>query len=278
VEQSHRHSIGVVSYLNARPLVEGLEREASVRLVSDVPSRLVARLLSREVELALVPAIDYQTSPEELVVLPAGAIGSDGETFTVRVFSQDPLETLDEVEVDGDSHTSVALLRILFSRRFGRTIRTRRVQMPRRPDAWDRPGDLPRAVLMIGDKVVAAAPPASLYPHQLDLGQAWRELTGLPFVFALWMASPGSDLGEIPRLLSSTLDRNLRRIPEIASRHAAEAGWPEDLARRYLGEILTYTAGPRELEAVQLFWRLAHEEALTPHLRALKTLPVPARV
>ncbi|NOZ93563.1 MAG: menaquinone biosynthesis protein [Acidobacteria bacterium] len=274
MERSNRPAIGVVSYLNARPLVEGLESDPRVRLVRDVPSRLIARLLSGEVDVALCPAIDYQTSPEELAILPAGAIGSDGETLTVRVFSRVPLDALREVEVDGDSHTSVALLRILFARSFGRTLRTLPAEMPRRPPAWDPDGPLPEAVLMIGDKVVAAAPPAGLYPYQVDLGQAWKELTGLPFVFALWMARPGADLGELPELLAATLRRNLARIPEIAGHHAAGAGWPVDLARRYLGEILTYTAGPRELEAARLFWRLAHEEGLAPRHRPLSLLRV----
>jgi len=272
VKRTHHHTIGVVSYLNARPLVEGLDREPSVRLVPDLPSRLIGRLLANEVEVALLPTIDYQTASEDLAVLPAGAIGSDGETFTVRVFSQVPLENLTEVEVDCDSHTSVTLLRILFSRKFHRTIPFRMVEMPRRPGGWRRDGPLPQAVLMIGDKVVAAAPPPDRYPHHMDLGQAWKEMTGLPFVFALWMAKPGASLTELARLLSTTLLRNLGEIGAIASRHAESAGWPEDLARRYLGEILTYRVGPRELEAVQLFWRMAHEEGLISGLRPLRTL------
>jgi len=269
LERNPPQSIGIVSYLNARPLVEGLERERSVRLVPDVPSALVSRLLSHEVDLALLPAIDYQTSPEELAVLPVGAIGSDGETLTVRVFSRVPLNTLEEIHADGDSHTSVALLRILFSRIFNRPIRTQAVDLPRSAADWEHEQDLPRAVLMIGDKVVAAAPPQPLFPYEMDLGRAWKEMTGLPFVFALWMARPGSDLAGLPALLSATLSRNLGSIGAIAAHHAARAGWPEDLARRYLGEILTFTAGPRELEAVQLFWRMAHEEGLTPRCRPL---------
>ena len=272
MRQRDRHRIGIVSYLNARPLVEGLEEEVSVELVPDLPASLLDRLLAGEVEVALLPAIDHQTSPEELAVIPAGAIGSDGETLTVRVFSQVPLERLEEIHVDGDSHTSVALLRLLFSRRFRRRPRIRSVHMPRRASDWNGLGVPPPAVLMIGDKVVAAAPPPSLYPHQLDLGRAWKELTGLPFVFALWMARPGTGLGGLPELLAATLDRNLGRIGAIAARHAAPAGWPEELAQRYLGEILTYRAGPRELEAVQLFWRMAHEEGLTPGLRPLHIL------
>jgi len=263
------HRVGAVSYLNARPLVDGLELRHDIELVQDVPSRLLDRLLAGEVHVALCPVIDYQTSPEPLAIVPSGAIGSDGPTFTVRLYSRDPFEEVDSILVDGDSHTSVVLLRILLSRRHGIRPSIVRDGLPRRPDDWAGLPPGRRAILMIGDKVVATAPPDGLFPHQMDLGAAWKELTGLPFVFATWLTRRVTPLGGLPGLLSGTLRTNLERTAELASLHASSAGWPEDLARTYLADTLTYHLGHRELEAVRLFWRLAREEGLVSGERPL---------
>ncbi len=265
--------IGAVAYLNARPLVEGLQRQPGVEVVEDVPARLLSRLLAGELHAALCPVIDYQVSPEPLEILPAGVIGSHGPALTVRLFSTVAPEAVTRVHVDGDSHTSVALLRILFSRLHGRRIEVVPTELPRAPASWARWSSPPEAVLVIGDKVIAAPPPREIYGHHVDLGAAWNRLTGLPFVFAVWLARKGAPLGELPEIMARTLAANLERTGEIAHRHAPGAGWPPDLARRYLEEILTYRMGPRELEAVRLFWRMAHEEGLVERNRPLELRP-----
>lgn len=256
--------IGTVSFLNARPLVDDLERGDGIVLAADVPSRLLAALEAGRTAVAMCPVIDYQASEAELVVVPAGAIGSDGETLTVRLFSRRPIPEVESVAVDEDSHTSVALLEVVLDGLFGRRPR---LEPLGRAVARARP---PEAQLLIGDKVVSAEPPRSLYPHQLDLGRAWKELTGLPFVFATWMARADAELADIPDLLAGTRRRNSTRIADIVRRHHAAAGWPEALAHRYLGELLRYEIGPRELEAMQLFWARCHALGLIPRLRPLR--------
>ena len=106
-------TVGSVSFLNALPLVDGLDEEPGVKVTSDVPSRLLETLLHGRAAVALCPVIDYQTSPTPLEVVPVGAIGSDSTTLTVRVFSRRPLSDVDHVAVDGDSKTSVALLQVV---------------------------------------------------------------------------------------------------------------------------------------------------------------------
>ena len=110
--------------------------------------------------------------------VPVGQIGCDGETRTVALFSRVPLEEIEEIACDVESHTSVALVQVLLAERTGR-----------RPAVTPFPGpsaETPESVLLIGDKVARLAPPASTHPHRVDLGLAWKELTGLPFVFAAW--------------------------------------------------------------------------------------------
>ena len=260
------HTVAAVSFLNARPLIEGLEDEPGVKLITDVPSRLLETLILGRADVALCPVIDFQLSPDELCIVPVGAIGSDGPTLTVRVFSRTPMEGVRQVHVDGDSHTSVALLQIIFAELFGRDPEICAL------DSSDVNGSdtAPDTVLLIGDKVVHDEPDPYRYPHQLDLGEAWKELTGLPFVFACWMVRAGHDLGGLPETLARRREINRHHINDIVAAHGASSGWPEDLAARYLGEILRYELGARELESVGIFWSRCYELGLFNRLRPMR--------
>ena len=260
------HTIAAVSFLNARPLIDGLEDESGVKLITDVPSRLLETLILGRADVALCPVIDFQLSPEELCIVPVGAIGSDGPTLTVRVFSQTPMEEVQNVHVDGDSHTSVALLQIVFTKLFGRDPEICTLES----SDVNGSDDAPDTVLLIGDKVVRNEPDQSRYPHQLDLGEAWKELTGLPFVFACWMVRADLDLGDAPETLARRREINRHRIKDIVAAHGASSGWPEDLAARYLGELLRYELGARELESVELFWRTSPYIRLISKLRPMR--------
>ena len=260
------HTVAAVSFLNARPLIDGLDNEPEVKLVTDVPSRLLETLILGRADIALCPVIDFQLSPEELCIVPVGAIGSDGPTLTVRVFSRRPMDGVRRIHVDGDSHTSVALLQMVFSEIFGRTPEIRALESSNLNGGVDAPD----TVLLIGDKVVRDEPDPSRYPYQLDLGEAWKELTGLPFVFACWMAHTDHDLGIVPKTLVRRREINRRRIPDIVAARAAASGWPENLATQYLGQILRYELGARELESVELFWARCHDLGLIDQLRPMK--------
>jgi len=256
------HTVAAVSFLNARPLIDGLEREPHVSVITDVPSRLLRTLTSQRARIALCPIIDFQTADTELCIVPVGAIGSDGPTHTVRVFSRVPIREIERVHTDGDSHTSVALLEIVLDALTGR-----RPLLTTLVDAPCRGADPPESILLIGDKVVRDEPAVSLFPYQLDLGEAWKKLSGLPFVFATWLARSGDDLGELPSTLRRYRDRNMLRIPEIVATHAD--GWPPDLATRYLTNILRYEIGAPELKSIELFWGRCHALDLIDDLRPM---------
>jgi chorismate dehydratase len=254
-------TVAAVSFLNARPLISGLEDEPGVALRTDVPSRLLELLIDGAADVALCPVIDFQTAPDELCIVPVGAIGSDGATHTVRLFSRLPIASLERIHADGDSHTSVALLEVVLDALYGR--RPELVALGSEPNN-------PDAVLLIGDKVVHAENGADTvrYPYQLDLGEAWRQLTGLPFVFATWLARADADLGPLPEVLARCRERNRGRTREIVAAHAN--GWPVELATRYLEQILRYELGERELEAIALFWKRCHALGLIERLRPMR--------
>jgi chorismate dehydratase len=260
------YTVAAVRFLNAKPLIDGLEMDPRVKLVSDIPSRLLETLISGDSDIALCPVIDFQLSPAELCVVPVGAIGSDGHTLTVRVFSRVPMDQVTHIHTDGDSHTSVALLRVVFNELYGRTPELSTLE------SADVNGDddAPETVLLIGDKVVQNEPDRARYAHQLDLGGAWKQTTGLPFVFACWMARVGHDLGAAPEILARRRKLNRHRTEEIVATHASSSGWPEGLAAKYLGDILRYGLGSRELESIELFWTRCHDLGLIDDLRPMK--------
>jgi len=260
-------TVGSVSFLNASPLVDGIEEDGRVRLITDVPSRLLDALLDRSASIALCPTIDYQTAGRELCVVPVGAIASEGTTLTVKVFSRQPIETIEHVAVDGDSRTSVALLQVVMSELHG--IRPRLTSFNHDPQLHEVADEVD-ALLLIGDKVVVTEPDPRQFPYQFDLGEAWRRITDLPFVFAAWMAPLGAELDELPELLRERRVLNRPRIREIVARRARETGWSEQLAEHYLGSLLRYEIGQRELEAMTVFWEHCRRLGLIDEIRPLR--------
>ncbi|HZZ43049.1 MAG TPA: menaquinone biosynthesis protein [Tepidisphaeraceae bacterium] len=239
--------LGSVSYLNAKPLIYGLERDDGVELNLAVPSKLLEGLREGRFDVALLPVIDYQRM-EGLRIVPSGGIGSDGETLTVRIFSRGPIEKIERLACDTDSHTSVALARVLLAERYGR--RPELVDLGSKEAAGGFDG-----LLLIGDKVVCEEPEE--YGEQIDLGESWKELTGLPFVFAAWMVRQGVELGDLPMKLEAAKRAGLKHVDELVRAYAVPRGWPAEVARRYLTQHLKYDIGPREIEAIALFHQLA---------------------
>jgi chorismate dehydratase len=243
--------IGSVSYLNAKPLIYGLDETDDLHLALDVPSKLLDGLRERRFDVALLPVIDYQRLAG-LRMLRSGGIGCDGPTLTVRIFSKVPVERIRTLACDKDSHTSVALARILLKEMRGA-----------HPELIDLDHAAADAQLLIGDKVVCEEPMG--FAHQLDLGQAWKDFTGLPFVFATWAARQETELGDLPQRLEEAKRSGLRHVEKIVAQYAVPRGWPAALAMQYLTEHLKFNIGQRQLEAIRLFHQLAGKHGLIEH-------------
>jgi chorismate dehydratase len=244
--------VGCVSYLNAKPLIYGLESADNVSLSLDIPSKLLGGLRENRFDVALLPIIDYQRLDNLRLIVGSG-IGCDGPTLTVRIFSHVPVDQIQTLACDVHSHTSVALARVILSERYNR-----------RPVFVDldhvHEAPLAEARLLIGDKVVCEEPPG--FEYQVDLGEAWKQMTGLPFVFAAWIARAEVDLGDLPVQLESAKRRGMQHLPEIVQQHASPRGWPADLAMRYMTEFLKYDIGERQLQAIRLFHQLAAKHGM----------------
>lgn len=258
--------LGVVRFLNTQPIISGLELCDDVHLKEAVPSRLIDLLENGEVDAALCSSIDYQQSSASLVILKAPPLGCIGATRTVRLYSEIPFETLDRVYCDSDSHTSVILLQVILRERHSRAVQV----VPF--DAGVEDIDWPEAVLLIGDKVISGAPPSEHYPYQMDLGQAWYEMTSLPFLFGIWLAGTGLDPGAA-RQIVSVLDRQYRynrlHAESLVARESRARNWPQDAAAEYLSSGIRYEFGQQQREGLERFYELAAAHGFIEQCRPL---------
>jgi len=256
--------LGSVPYLNALPLIEGLAGAPGVQLEQELPSRLLPRLRAGALDVALVSAVELFRRPQ-LAYLPGPAITSDGPVRSILVYLSVPLARVRRLALDSSSLSAAVLAQVCL-RRF--------LQLGPLELSPSDPGlpldEVPAdAVLRIGDPALTTEPGTR---EVLDLGALWQEHTGLPFVYALWLARPGSALDGLRPVLLQAARAGVARRAELAERFARQHGLPAEACRDYLLHGIGYSLGARELQGLQLFGRLAHGLALVDS----PELPAPA--
>ena len=256
--------LGAVSYLNTRPLVEGLEARPDVALRFDVPARCADLVEAGEVDLGLVPIIEYARHADDYAVVPDVSIASLAAVDSVALFTRQPIERVQSIALDVSSRTSAGLVRLLCARHF----RIRPAFVPAAPDirAMLASAD---AALLIGDPALFLDP-ASVDAEKIDLGLAWRAMTGLPFVWAVWAGRTDAASPDVCRLLYDARLRGEAAIDTIARRERPDDPAAQALVARYLRETITYGLdGPLLAGAQAYFDGLAGEGLIrrAPRLR-----------
>ena len=247
--------VGAVNYLNTKPLICDLEELApGIELVLEVPSRLADLLADGRLDVALIPVIEYFRAGSYSVV-PGLSIASNGPVLSVTLFSRVPWTGIRRVALDEGSRTSAALTQVLLRGRYG--VRPEVVPLPLDQAAEEADAD---AVLLIGDRAMRACLPG--FRHAFDLGQEWRDWTGLPFVYAFWAVRGGADLGPVAAALHEAKRRGLQRVGPIAAREAPRLGLDAGFCRRYLSNIIHFDLGPREQAGLHHYYMLACELGL----------------
>ena len=268
--KSHSVKIAAVSFINTVPLIAGLEEYPSIELIKAVPASLLTTLKNRKADIALIPSIDYQLASFDLRIIRAGAIGSLNHSLTVRIFSKKPITEIKTLSCDTDSHTSVILARIVLKELYNITPQVSRYTYAGGEISFDTD-----AILLIGDKVISAFSPnpkskIQNLKFELDLVEAWRKLTGLGFVFAVWACRPGFKADEIKLILQRVLSVNLKKLDILAKKHAPLHNWPVDVARSYLSKNMFYKLDPAQLEALKLFYSYAHKHGLIARFKSIR--------
>jgi len=242
--------LGAVSYLNTKPLIYGLaELAPHAELVLDVPSRLADDLARGGLDVALIPSIELFRDPTYRIVSDA-CIACRGPVLSVKLFARVPVEQMRTLALDDGSRTSAVLVRILLEKRFG--VRPEIESLPAECGLADTRAD---AVLLIGDRAIQS--PAGRFAAVWDLGDEWRRWTGLPFVFAMWVAREGADVSAVEEALGRSRDAGLRHLEAIAAAEAPGLGLTTPACLSYLRDCLHFHLGADERQGLTLYHRLA---------------------
>lgn len=254
--------VGVVSYLNAKPLYYRLdEASPKVQVEQDLPSRLADRLRLGELDIALIPSVEYFRGAGAGLgyeVLPGFAIAARGPVRSVKLFSRVPFGQIKRLALDAGSRTSQALTRVWLDAAHG--VRPGRIELlPMGLPVLESTAD---AVLVIGDRAMTV--PDGPFHAVVDLAEAWNGMTGLPFVFALWVARSGVDLGDLPEILARCRTAGLTHASELASEHGPRLGLDVATCYDYLTRVLSYDLGEPELAGLRRFAQMATQLGLIP--------------
>jgi chorismate dehydratase len=273
-ERVARPRVGHIQFLNCLPIYWGLMRSGAlidVDLHKDSPDRLSAALVAGDLDIGPISQVEYLRHADELLLLPDLAVGSDGPVLSVNIVSTRPLAELHgaRVALGSTSRTGVLLARLLLGERYGI-----------RPDYFRCPPDLTQMLLeadagvLIGDVALRAlyeAPRRGL--EVTDLGQAWRDWTGLPMVFAVWAvrrdfaaAHPGL-VKEVHEAFLRSRDLCLAELDRVAEAGARWEPFDADTLATYF-RTLDFSLGPRQVAGLREFARRAAVIGEAPELPA----------
>ncbi len=265
--------VGCVKYLNARPLIRGWPGHVEF----DHPSALCQRLAKGQLDVALVSSFEFLRNPIYRIVNDI-SISSDGPAYSVVVAHTGEFSNIKEVELDPASQTSVNLLRCLLAERRlkPRLIRNIDLQSVRPAGlgtaeniSAGRTAKMPtfqprhRARLLIGDQAIRFRQTHAGEFQFWDLGEQWKKLTGLPFVYALWLIRPEvADAQRVANHLRAVRDENLASLDELietAVAGIADPGSPKitrEFLGRYYREHLGFSFGEKEKKGSRKFANL----------------------
>lgn len=248
--------IGIVNYLNSRPLAWSFLRPRSAPRFDArflAPAGVAAELAAGRLDVGLIPSIEVQRIPG-LSVIPGLCVAATREVRSVLLLSRCPPTEIRRLALDENSRTSAALVRILLRQRYGVTPEC--TSVPPRIEEMMR---WAQAALIIGDPALRVD--RSDY-RVLDLAAEWHQLTGRPFVFAVWAVRSGVELGARAQIFHQSLERGVENLARIASAAARELELPRQALYRYLSENLSYRLGEQELQGLSEFFRRAHQLGL----------------
>lgn len=240
--------VGRIPYINCYPVYGAIDRgivRLDAELVDGIPSALNGRMAEGSLDISVISAVEYARDAARYLLLPDLAISCDGPVRSVMLFSRTPAAALTgrRVLVTRSSMTSVVLLELLFEHVWG----ARPIFIPADAEI----ADLSRAEqpehdarLIIGDAALllssGASELAKAYPYAYDLGQEWKDWTGLPFVFAVWVAlrtAPVEQALALHAQLIRSRDWGLAHLGELADQAAAATGVSSGAALQYLSGL-----------------------------------------
>ena len=257
--------VGRIPYINCYPVYGGIDRgivALDAELVDGIPSALNRRMARGTLDISVISAVEYARDTARYLLLPDLAISCDGPVRSVMLFSRVPAEALGgrRVLITRSSMTSVVLLELLFEHVW----KARPSFVPADGEIADlaRSGQVEHdARLIIGDAALLLSSGASdlarEYPYAYDLGAVWKEWTGLPFVFAVWVAqrtAPVADALAVHANLIESRDWGLQHLDALAAQAAIATGVHKSVCLEYLSG-LDYGLSYHHLAGLTEFFR-----------------------
>ena len=234
--------VGAVSYLNTKPLIYGFEQQMmndTVQLIYDYPAKIAAALLNNDIDMGLVP-VAILPEMKTYHIVGNHCIGSEGEVASVCIFSEVPIEQIETLLLDYQSRTSVRLAQILIKEFWKINPVLKKADNDFRSQIKGT-----MAAVVIGDRALEQRQISS---YCYDLGLAWKQHTGLPFVFAAWISN--KQLSEtFINEFNSVTEYSLGHIDEIVRRNPY---LPFDL-KKYYTEYISYDLTDKKREGLKLF-------------------------
>ena len=258
--RSNRVRLGAVGYLNARPLVYGLDRSPRFDVRYDVPSECARLLHAHEIDVGLIPSIEYLRGPGPYGIVPGPAVISRGPVRSVAIYTTKWIGDVRSIALDTSSRTSVALVSVLCARLFKIQPRLE----PRGPDLDDMLVHCD-AALIIGDNALFLESTV----EKIDLGEAWTTMTGLPFVYAFWAGWPDAITPADAEALQRARDEGVAHVDAVARAHLPDSPERQAVASRYLRHNIRYFLGGEELEGLRTFYVYANELGLVSYEGAM---------
>ncbi len=240
--------IGRISYLNTEPFF--LSDEIRANSLAAPPRQTLDLALAGKIDIAPLPVVAHFDHPGRFRILGPLGIACDGPARTVIFRSTVPAAALPRgarVGIINETSTSVRLLRVLLAHHYEIAHHLHFEELGHGQDAQ----------LLIGDRALASLAPTPAYPHVVDLGQSWKELTGHSFVFALWLARadfPAQAAEDIVRYFRRSLATNLADASDIHRRRPDLRMTAEEIAS-YIDNF-DYELGAASLEGLEEFKRL----------------------
>lgn len=275
-------ALGKIGYLNVLPIYHPLETGIlpnDFRIVSGPPARLNVLMNKGELDISAASSVEYARHPKKYHLLPNIAIGSRGPVQSVLLLSRVPVRELagQTILVSAQTHTSAALLRVLMKQwnisveyRTGDATRTL------------ADGRCPAAILCIGDEALNLRHHAD-YPVRVDLGEAWRDQTGLPFIFGVWIVQRTAVATNPHKAIEGCA--TMLRAKQWGQDHidelcvlAAQSSMLNNAQMCSYFDGLVYDLGPEQQEGLKLFYRYLYECDEIPAVPELDFLQIQDRV
>lgn len=267
---SSKRKLGAVSFLNTKPLIYGIENNLvphNFELVKAIPSALAVELNAGKLDAALIPSIAYARNSPMLKIVPECGIIAHSAVNSIRLYLNRDLKSIRTVALDISSMTSVVLTKIILAEKY----EIKPEFIAAQPDV-KKMLSAADAALVIGDAALFKTESAGV--DYLDLAEEWQDMTGLPFVFAVWAGKAGALTLDDTQAIISSKNLGLDNIDAVCTAAASEYSADFELVKSYLTDNIQFDLGDREIAGMRQYFELAYYHGALEYMPMLNFYPL----